>query len=189
MQKTNQTPQQTVWEHGTAVSERYVDLVDNLLLSKEPRFTWRKPTWDDHLVEYALRNQADRHTAQLYQQWHDCGKPYCMQIDKEGKAHFPDHASVSFQTFSRIFPEQRDAAQMVLHDMDVHLAKSADVDLIASLKDAPTLVLTALSEVHANADMFGGLESTSFKIKWKQVNKRGRQILTKHMNNNQSKNR
>jgi len=31
--------------------------------------------------------------------------------------------------------------------------------------------------VHANASMFGGIESTSFKIKFKQISKRGKQIL------------
>jgi hypothetical protein len=34
-----------------------------------------------------------------------------------------------------------------------------------------------LCEIHANADMFGGINSTSFKIKFKQINKRGKAII------------
>lgn len=41
---------------------------------------------------------------------------------------------------------------------------------------AVALLLTGLAEVHANASMFGGIESTSFKIKWKNLDKRGRAI-------------
>ena len=43
-----------------------------------------------------------------------------------------------------------------------------------------SLLITGLSEIHANANMFGGIESTSFKIKYKQINSRGKQIL-KHL--------
>jgi hypothetical protein len=39
------------------------------------------------------------------------------------------------------------------------------------------LLLTGLAEVHANAKMFGGLESTSFKIKFSQIEKRGNAII------------
>jgi hypothetical protein len=33
---------------------------------------------------------------------HDCGKPYCITIDEDGRRHFPDHANVSRDTFSKI---------------------------------------------------------------------------------------
>jgi hypothetical protein len=45
-----------------------------------------------------------------------------------------------------------------------------------SLQTVLTL-LTSLCELHSNASMFGGIESTSFKIKYKQLDKRGNQVL------------
>ena len=62
-------------------------------------------------------------------------------------------------------------------DMDAHLLKSDDLAEFASRPQAKALLLTALAEIHANAHMFGGLQSTSFKIKWKHLDKRGRQVL------------
>lgn len=62
-------------------------------------------------------------------------------------------------------------------DMDAHLLKADGLAEFASRPQAIPLLLTALAEIHANAAMFGGLDSTSFKIKWKHLNKRGRQVL------------
>lgn len=45
------------------------------------------------------------------------------------------------------------------------------------LSIAISLLITGLSEIHANASMFGGIESTSFKIKYKQIDSRGKAIL------------
>lgn len=60
--------------------------------------------------------------------------------------------------------------------MDVHLLKAVDIPEFKARPQAIALLLTGLAEIHANASMFGGLESTSFKIKWKHLDKRGRQI-------------
>lgn len=62
-------------------------------------------------------------------------------------------------------------------DMDIHVLKSDGVEEFASRPEAISLLLTGLAEIHANAEMFGGIESTSFKIKFKQINKRGKQII------------
>jgi hypothetical protein len=63
------------------------------------------------------------------------------------------------------------ADQIMAHNWDVQTAMS--------------LLLTALAEVHSNANMFGGIESISFKSKWKKIDKRGR-MLCKHFFNNQT---
>lgn len=179
MRTCPQTESQSVMQHGLSVAERYKDLM-LALEGKEHQYKWRMPNWDLDLTKYALDNQCDPEVAFRYHKYHDCGKPYCLEYDDQGRRHFPSHSEVSHQIFSKMFPDDKIGQGLVLHDMDVHLAKSADVGHIASLTYAPTLVLTTLAEVHANADMFGGIESTSFKIKWKQVNKRGRQILQQH---------
>jgi hypothetical protein len=62
-------------------------------------------------------------------------------------------------------------------DMDVHLMKAADITEFIKRPEAITLLITALCEIHSNCAMFGGIESTSFKIKWKHIDKRGRAIF------------
>lgn len=64
--------------------------------------------------------------------------------------------------------------------MEIHLLK--DKDLIdfcqkGTMKDALTLLVVGLCEVHSNATLFGGIESVSFKIKLKQIKKRGNKII------------
>ena len=54
--------------------------------------------------------------------------------------------------------------------------KAEDVIGFCSQQEAPTLLLTGLAEIHANAGMFGGVASVSFKIKWKQLDRRGQAI-------------
>jgi hypothetical protein len=56
--------------------------------------------------------------------------------------------------------------------------KAEDVeDFCKDPKMACTLLLSALAEVHSNANMFGGIDSTSFKIKWKHLDKRGKKAV------------
>jgi hypothetical protein len=40
-----------------------------------------------------------------------------------------------------------------------------------------TLLVAALAEIHSNAQLFGGIESVSFKSKWKNWDRRGKQIM------------
>ena len=61
--------------------------------------------------------------------------------------------------------------------MDAHLLRAEGLAEFAARDEAPTLLLTALAEVHSNAIMFGGLTSDSFKMKAKHLDKRGRQVL------------
>jgi len=42
------------------------------------------------------------------------------------------------------------------------------------MPEAAALLLTAIAEVHSNAEMFGGHDSDSFKAKIKRLDKRGR---------------
>jgi hypothetical protein len=69
-----------------------------------------------------------------------------------------------------------EAARLMGMDMDIHLLKGDDIEAFAARKEAAALLLAGLSEIHANAQMFGGIESTSFKMKWKHIDRRGKQI-------------
>lgn len=104
------------------------------------------------------------------------GKPSCRTVGPDGRHHFPDHAAVSARVW-RAAGGCEAVARLIEQDMDLHLLKAEDVPAFSDRPHAFALLLTALAEVHANASMFGGMESTGFKIKWKHVDKRGRAIL------------
>tara|TARA_Y100000034_G_C6909981_1_gene423995 strand:+ start:9918 stop:10136 length:219 start_codon:yes stop_codon:yes gene_type:complete len=63
--------------------------------------------------------------------------------------------------------------------MEVHKIKSdEEIDAFCKNKtDAITLLIIGLCEIHSNAEMFGGINSTSFKIKWKKLNSKGNKII------------
>ncbi len=66
--------------------------------------------------------------------------------------------------------------------MDIHLIKANQLeDFIGKSKldfnIAISLLITGLTEIHANAEMFGGIESNSYKIKYKQIDSRGKKII------------
>lgn len=104
------------------------------------------------------------------------GKKRCRTVDADGRQHFPDHAAVSAHTWLEAGGDP-DVGDLIAMDMDVHLLKGEEVEAFSQRPEARALLLTALSEVHANATMFGGIASTGFKSKWKHVDRRGRAIL------------
>ena len=111
-----------------------------------------------------------------YHVFHDCAKLQVLRIDADGRQHFPDHAIVSARAWTNA-GGCTEVGDLIAMDMDVHLLKGEEVEAFSHRPEARALLLTALSEVHANASMFGGLESVSFKSKWKHVDRRGRAIL------------
>ena len=165
-----QTPGQTILQHGEAVSARFKDLIG------ERRMEWRLPDWFD--LDFLLPLCPDMETMEEYHVYHDCGKPFCRTIDAEGRQHFPDHARISASIW-RVNGGDQLVARLIEHDMDMHTLKPSEAAEYRHLDLAPALLLTALAELHANASMFGGLESTSFKIKFKALNKVGRHLCNR----------
>ncbi len=105
-----------------------------------------------------------------YQLFHDCGKPFCLQIDETGRRHYPNHAEVSADIWLELDePNSFIISELMRHDMDFHITKGDDIASLWRFDLAPTLFFTALAEIYANASMFGGLESDSFKIKRKRL--------------------
>lgn len=63
--------------------------------------------------------------------------------------------------------------------MVIHTASAQEIDQYLQIwapQDACTLLLAALAELHSNAKLFGGSDTTSFKSKFKQIERRGNQI-------------
>jgi hypothetical protein len=173
MLSTPQTDTQNVLEHGISVNKYFNDLTNDVKLD------WKLPTWFQTNKEFILKNLHSKEDIKEYQIMHDCGKPYCITIDEEGRRHFPDHANVSRDTFSKI-SNNKIVADLISKDMVFHTIKADKVEEFFnsnSLQTVLTLLVTSLCELHSNASMFGGSSSQSFKIKYKQLDKRGNQVL------------
>lgn len=186
MKKCPQTNTQSVYEHGISVKEHMFQLI-NFLENKEVLDKhWRIPDWITEYKSNILGCLLNKDIIEEYTMYHDCSKPYCIQYDCSGNKHFPNHAEVSYQKWIEVGGHE-EAALLMKMDMDIHYLKDKDVDEFCKRPQAITLLLAGLSEVHSNSLMFGGNESTSFKIKWKQINKRGKAICYKLFGENHGK--
>lgn len=188
MKECKQTESQSVLEHGFSVKNYLFDLLNHLENGKPLKYQWKIPDWLLENKEEILKALPSKETLKLATIMHDCGKPYCLEIDSEGRRHYPMHAQKSFEVFNSIY-DNTIASELILHDMDIHLLKSDGVEEFMKNPNYLTHLLIGLSEIHSNAEMFGGIESTSFKIKWKSINSRGNQIFKlKKQNNEKSRN-
>lgn len=173
MKSCEQMPGLSVYAHGEMVHAYYKDLEGHVCYGKPLVNDWKLPDWirDQKLWSKRLDDELIRE----YQIFHDCGKPGVRTQGGDGKVHFPNHAQAS-ETIWRDVGGLDQAARLMGMDMDIHLLKAEDQAEFAKRIEAATLLITGFCEIHANASMFGGLESTSFKIKWKHIDKRGKQI-------------
>lgn len=164
MKACEQAPGCSVYAHGLDVGNRYRALYSQL--RGEPTFgAWALPPEIVPLLESLVDKALPPTEARRYHVFHDCGKPRCLTVDADGKRHFPNHSAVSARLFREAFPHDERLAQLVERDMLCHTLKPAQAGELLAFPDAPTLILTAWAELHANAAMFGGFESESFKIK------------------------
>ena len=172
-----QSAGQDMLQHGEAVATQFAVLRDYLEGRAPLPDDWRLPSWLDAATgELLLSKLPDAQTLALYHRYHDCGKPRCRTIDAEGRQHFPDHARVSKEVWLEHGGSQ-EVADLIGLDMELHCLKAEGVEAFARRPQAAALLLTGLAEIHANAAMFGGIESTSFKIKLKQIERRGKHII------------
>lgn len=188
---------QSVLEHGKSVWS-YADRLLSFLEKEEKEEElstssflmndWKLPTWLLLYRKQLLENVYSKDVLQTYLIYHDCGKPFCRQVDEAGRQHFPNHAEVSYNAWSFLLsrnpelntPNNKIVAELIRHDMDVHLLKSDRVPAFCELgkQMAASLLIAGLAELHSNAQMFGGLNSDSFRIKWKNLEKRGKQVCS-----------
>ena len=170
MREVEQFPGMSVLDHGLDVFARYLDLI-----SPEPKLRWRMPDWVKQLVPLQLPLE----TMRLYLTYHDCGKPFCLRVDAEGKQHFPSHAQVSYLTWMKHAetPEDEQVGSLILLDMDAHTIKGDAINEFIQRPEAPSLILAALAEIHSNAAWLNALDSDQFKIKWKQISRLGKRIV------------
>lgn len=154
--------------------EFFIDLKSHVTKGTALTLPWRLPEWATNPKLWSKLLEDD--TVQEYQLFHDCGKPFCRTVDDEGKQHFPNHAATSEKIWREIGGEEQ-VAKLIGMDMDIHLLKDDGIAEFASRQEAASLLLTGLAEIHSNASMFGGLSSVSFKVKLKQIDRRGKKIV------------
>lgn len=156
-------------QHGEMVHEQYRDLVGD-----------RKNTWDfgkaSGIIDSLISQASSPDLLKDYHIYHDCGKPFCRTVDENGKQHFPNHAQVSYDTWINAGGDEQ-TGWYILHDMDFHILKGDDIINLMKDPRAVNLLLTAWCEIHANSQMFGGIESTSFKIKRKALEKHTKNLI------------
>ncbi len=176
MKACDQTNGQNILQHGLSVWR-----FTNLLLNKDYS-KFKLPEWWEDYSEEIFNNLYDRKTIKHYTIWHDCGKPQCLHIDDDGKRHFPNHAEISYTAFKEAVGSKYPfAAALIKYDMLLHTASFDEILALNVQKEAiATLLISALAELHSNANMFGGLESTSFKIKWKKYCKLGLKLCQRY---------
>lgn len=173
MQSGAQTKGISYWEHGSLVAARFRDLMNPTL-----NMVWRMPHWFTQNASWIRTQLApDFDSIITYQQWHDCSKPYTRTVDDEGKVHYPNHATISADFWRKLGGAPK-IADLIERDMDCHLLRPAEAADFATKPYALILLVTALCELHANATMFGGLQSDSFKIKYKRLDRCGSIILS-----------
>ena len=193
MHTCEQTKGQTVFQHGESVWEHSQDLIQQLHGNVSDK-AWRLPDWATKFGAQIIANLHPIDIIEKYTRYHDIGKPLCRTVDPDGRIHFPNHAEVSRKAYLEATGDTI-TANLIGWDMCLHTEKAEEIALRLgggyfagadksweqgyrpwTIQDACTLLIVALSELHSNARLFGGIESTSFKIKWKTLDKRGKQI-------------
>lgn len=159
-----------MYQHGLMVNNEYLMLLLSLEKGVVPEGV------PESLIEVYKKNWfnlLDYETMKHYQIYHDIGKPYCRIVNEEGKQQFPNHAQVSYEVYKQLFPHLLIEQDLIKHDMDFHTLKVSDEKVQELIKSEIgfSLYLTAWAEILANCQMFGGIESTSFKIKKKHLSK------------------
>ena len=131
MKSCEQTSGQSVLQHGISVKNYTFDIINHLRHNTSLKYEWKLPDWVYENKDLLLSSLPSDKTLKYYTVLHDCGKPYCLEIDSDGKERFPNHADVSYRTFSEIF-DDKVAADLIRHDMDIHLLKSDDFSGVIS---------------------------------------------------------
>lgn len=168
-----QTVNQNILEHGIAVKNATINII-NILNGKQDS-NYKIPDFIFKYKDHILKDLLPIDIIEEYTIYHDCGKPYC--ISEDGK-HFINHAEVSYNKWLEIGGSIQ-VANLIRKDMLIHTMSADDIDEFIKCPEAITLLIVGLAEIHANANMFGGIDSTSFKIKYKQINRRGKVIVEK----------
>ena len=176
MKSTEQMEGLSVYDHGIMVNDMYNKIIDNIdcldtVFDKVPK--WLSENSDYIKTEL---EKFDKNIIETYLIMHDIGKVDTLTIDENGRRHFPNHTQVSHDVWLELGGNEK-VAKMMLHDMDFHLLKNVGIPDFMKNENFLLHMVVSFAEVVSNSFLFGGFESTSFKIKFKQLEKRGNAIF------------
>lgn len=158
MKKTEQTKGQSILQHGYSVKNWTLQVISDLKLGIGPKILLDNK-------ERILTNLLPNRIIKEYTILHDIGKPFCKSEDEKGQ-HFYNHAEVSAQIYNKLWDNPIVSA-LIEQDMDIHLAKSADIEELSKRPYIITQIIVSYAELLSNSQMFGGTDTVSFKIKYK----------------------
>lgn len=175
----------TILQHGIDVWTKFEQLIQYLESGSTSKYQHPLPDW---ILEHrdSLLAEANPYLSEIetYLVYHDCGKPFCLFTDEQGRRHFPNHADVSKNTFLK-YSHNHFIADLIGKDMFCHITKPKDYKTLLNEPCIEILLLAGIASIHANAGMFGGFESDSFKIKFKNLDHLGKRILNDKYKNTQ----
>jgi hypothetical protein len=122
---------------------------------------------DEKIIEW-FKAYKPLEGIEVYHIHHDISKPYIIEYDESGKPHYPNHSERSYEMFKERFGNSI-YADLIRNDMKFHTARGDDLKEAWNLPFADHLYATAWAELFANAALFGGRDSDSFKIKRKRL--------------------
>lgn len=177
-------------QHGKLAYDWYCYFLNLLTGRIQQNRNCRLPKWFEFKDDILKNLEIDLLLMEEYLTYHDAGKGFC-KIITDGKVHYPNHADISSKLYYySIATRQTDIDQsefildnralisnLIARDMDIHKIKDKDIPEFMKMPGAFNLLLAGLAEIHANQELFGGLESESFKIKFKQIERRGMACL------------
>jgi hypothetical protein len=189
MQNCFQFTNISMLDHGLMVSEEYQKLKQDLMLSLQGKsselekiglYACSSSDTDSDWIKALLQYQYDENLMQHYHLYHDCGKPFCRELDEENRQHFPNHAMISMQIYREHFNCDI-TARLIEADMNFHTMNAQQMQqwLNENKEDKyflASLYLSAWAEILANSTMFGGIESEGFKIKRKKLIQHGKKL-------------
>lgn len=161
-------------EHGQSTWQHYSELCGAISSGDPFPDSW--PSWLATHGQDLLALQEPESTMMTYLTFHDCGKAWALTRDVDGRVHYPDHAERSAEIWSRAGGSQREC-ELMRNDMALHTISADEAASFAHNPLAPSLLLAAFAELQSNAtSIFGGRDSTSYKIKIKALNRRANAI-------------
>jgi hypothetical protein len=173
MESCEQAPNLNMLQHGQSVHKHFKLLLEELS-SNTVKHKELFAVWDKYKSSIPPAEVLEQ-----YHVYHDCGKHLCLEIGEDGKRQFPNHAHVSSEQYLKVFSEDKFSAMLIAKDMDFHILKGDDLIALCNNPVAPILYLTAWAEINANAEMFGGTDSDSYKIKRSRLIQAGKKLLNK----------